>query len=125
PDMAYFSFTEAIANNQPIKVFNEGKMQRDFTYIDDIVNGIVNVMDQPAQPCSDWDAQNPDPSRSTAPYSIYNIGNNNPVELMHFIYEIEKNLGKKAVLEMQGIQAGDVVATWANVDDLLHHFNYK
>jgi len=125
PDMAYFSFTEAIANNQPIKVFNEGKMQRDFTYIDDIVNGIVNVMDQPAQPSSDWDAQNPDPSRSTAPYSIYNIGNNNPVELMHFIYEIEKNLGKKAVLEMQGIQAGDVVATWANVDDLLHHFNYK
>ncbi|MFC5269490.1 NAD-dependent epimerase [Adhaeribacter terreus] len=125
PDMAYYSFAEDISNNKPIKVFNEGKMQRDFTYIDDIVNGIVNVMDKPAEPCADWNAQEPDPSRSTAPYCIYNIGNNNPVELMSFISEIEKNLGKKALLEMQGIQAGDVVATWANVDDLLQHFNYK
>ncbi|MBK0401923.1 NAD-dependent epimerase [Adhaeribacter sp. BT258] len=125
PDMAYYSFAEDISNNKPIKVFNEGKMQRDFTYIDDIVNGIVNVMDKPAEPCADWNAHEPDPSRSTAPYCIYNIGNNNPVELMSFISEIEKNLGKKALLEMQGIQAGDVVATWANVDDLLHHFNYK
>jgi UDP-glucuronate 4-epimerase len=125
PDMAYYSFTEAIHNDQPIRVFNEGKMKRDFTYIDDIVNGIVNVVDKPAEPCLTWDPANPDPSCSTAPYRIYNIGNNNPVELMSFIREIEKNVGKKAILQMEGLQAGDVTATWANVDDLIHHFNYK
>jgi UDP-glucuronate 4-epimerase len=125
PDMAYFLFAEAIFNNQPIKVFNHGKMKRDFTYIDDIINGIVNVMDKPAEPCDEWDSKKPDPSRSTAPYCIYNIGNNNPVELMTFIQEIERNMGKKAIIEMQGMQAGDVTATWANVDDLINKFNYK
>ncbi|TXK46770.1 NAD-dependent epimerase [Pontibacter qinzhouensis] len=125
PDMAYFLFADAIFNNKPIKVFNNGKMKRDFTYIDDIVTGIVNVMDKPAEPCANWNPKQPDPSRSTAPYCIYNIGNNNPVQLMSFIQEIEKCMGKKAVLEMQGIQAGDVTATWANVDDLMHNFNYK
>lgn len=125
PDMAYFLFAEAIRHNKPIQVFNHGKMKRDFTYIDDIINGIVNVMDSPAQPCQEWDPKKPDPSRSSAPYCIYNIGNNNPVELLSFIEEIEKNMGKKAILEMQEIQDGDVVATWANVDDLMNNFNYR
>lgn len=125
PDMAYFLFTEAINNNKPIQVFNHGKMKRDFTYIDDIIRGIINVMDKPAESCKEWDAKKPDPSRSTAPYCIYNIGNNTPVELMTFIREIEECMGKKAVLEMKGIQDGDVTATWANVDDLIQNFNYK
>ena len=125
PDMAYFLFADAILKNKPIQVFNYGKMQRDFTYIDDITSGIINVMDKPAEPDANWNASNPDPSRSTAPYCIYNIGNNSPVELMSFIREIEKNMGTKAVIEMKGIQDGDVTATWANVDDLIHNFDYK
>lgn len=125
PDMAYFLFADAIFNNKPIQVFNYGKMKRDFTYIDDIIQGIVNVLEKPAEPCKDWDAKVPDPSRSTAPYCIYNIGNNNPVELMSFIKEIETCMGKEAIIEMKGIQDGDVTATWANVDDLMENFNYK
>ncbi|KAA9340709.1 NAD-dependent epimerase [Adhaeribacter soli] len=125
PDMAYFLFAEAIRKNKPIQVFNHGKMKRDFTYIDDIIQGIINVMDSPAQPCQDWDPKKPDPSRSSAPYCIYNIGNNNPVELLGFIQEIEKNMGKEAILEMKEIQDGDVIATWANVDDLINNFNYR
>jgi UDP-glucuronate 4-epimerase len=125
PDMAYFLFAEAIRQNRPIQVFNYGKMKRDFTYIDDIVTGIINVLDKPAQPDPAWNASQPDPSRSTAPYCIYNIGNNNPVELISFIRELEKQMGKDAVLEMKDIQAGDVAATWANVDDLIQYFNYK
>lgn len=125
PDMAYFLFAEAIMKGEPIQVFNGGKMQRDFTYIDDIVNGIVNIMTQPAASCKDWDGKNPTPSRSAAPYCLYNIGNNNPVELLSFIQEIEKSLGKNAVLEMKEMQAGDVVATWANIDDLITEFNYR
>ncbi|AMM51463.1 capsule biosynthesis protein CapI [Rufibacter sp. DG15C] len=125
PDMAYFSFTEAILKDKPIKVFNFGQMKRDFTYIDDITSGMINVIDKPAEPLPDWDGACPDLSRSTAPYCIYNIGNNNPVELMSFIQEIEANMGKKAILEMEGMQPGDVVSTWANVDDLIEHFNYK
>jgi UDP-glucuronate 4-epimerase len=125
PDMAYYLFAEAIHNNKPIKVFNNGKMQRDFTYIDDIITGIVNVMDKPALPCEEWNPEAPDPSRSTAPYCIYNIGNNSPVELMTFIREVEECMGKTATLDMQGIQPGDVTATWANVDDLIDNFNYK
>jgi UDP-glucuronate 4-epimerase len=125
PDMAYFLFAEAISKNQPIQVFNHGKMKRDFTYIDDITNGIINVMDKPAEPYEAWDAKQPDPSRSTAPYRIYNIGNNKPVELMSFLQEIEQHMGKKAIIEMKGMQDGDVTATWANVDDLINNFNYK
>jgi UDP-glucuronate 4-epimerase len=125
PDMAYFSFTEAITNGKPIQVFNNGKMKRDFTYIDDIVNGIIKVMEHPAEPDQNWDPKNPDPSRSTAPYRIYNIGNNSPVELMSFIKEIEKNVGQDAVIEYKEMQAGDVTATWANVDDLINNFDYK
>lgn len=125
PDMAYFLFTDAIINSKPIKVFNHGKMQRDFTYIDDITNGIVNVIDVPATPNENWDAKNPDPSNSTAPYRIYNIGNNNPVELMKFINVLEECLGKEAIIKMEGMQDGDVTATWANIDDLLKNFNYR
>ncbi|PVY36661.1 NAD-dependent epimerase [Pontibacter virosus] len=125
PDMAYFLFTEAISNRKPISVFNHGKMKRDFTYIDDVVDGILNVMDKPAEPCAEWNSKYPDPSRSTAPYCIYNIGNNKPVSLMKFIRVIEKCLGEKAVLEMQDLQPGDVTSTWANVDDLMLKFNYR
>lgn len=125
PDMAYFLFADAITKGKPIQVFNHGKMKRDFTYIDDIVQGIVNVMNKPATPDENWNSADPDPSRSTAPYRIYNIGNNNPVELMSFIQEIEKNMGRKAVMQMKEMQDGDVAATWANVDDLINNFNYK
>lgn len=125
PDMAYFLFADAIMKDQPIKVFNEGRMKRDFTYVDDIVQGIINVMDRPAAPASEWDGMHPDPSISKAPYRIYNIGNNNPVELMDFIREIEKNCGKKAIFEMMDMQPGDVSVTWADIDDLANNCNYR
>lgn len=125
PDMAYFLFTDAMSKGNTIPVFNHGKMKRDFTYVDDIVNGIINVMGQPAEPDENWDPKNPDPSRSSAPYRIYNIGNNTPVELMSFIREIETNMGVEAVLDMKEIQPGDVTATWANIDDLTNSFDYK
>lgn len=125
PDMAYFLFAEAISNQKPIQVFNHGKMRRDFTYIDDVIDGMVNVMDKPAEPCAEWNSMKPDPSRSSAPYCIYNIGNNNPVSLMSFIREIEKCLGQKAIIDMKEIQPGDVTSTWANVEDLMQNFNYK
>jgi len=125
PDMAYFSFTEAMYDQKEIQVFNHGKMKRDFTYIDDIVDGIINIMNKPAEPDTNWDPLTPNPSRSTAPYRIYNIGNNQPVELLEFIKEIEKNVGKEAVLSFKEMQPGDVTATWANVDDLIKEHNYK
>ncbi|PTQ99328.1 UDP-glucuronate 4-epimerase [Mucilaginibacter yixingensis] len=125
PDMAYFSFSEAILNQKPIQVFNNGKMKRDFTYIDDIVKGIVNVMHAPAQPNTDWNSAIPDPASSTAPYRVYNIGNNQPVDLMSFINELEKNLGSKAIIDYKDMQPGDVVATWADVSELMDQFDYK
>jgi UDP-glucuronate 4-epimerase len=123
PDMACFLFTDAIMRGLPIKVFNYGRMNRDFTYVDDIVKGIINVLDKPATPANDWNGE--DPSRSSAPYRIYNIGNNNPVELIEFILEIEKKCGTKARLEMVDLQPGDVSETWADVDELVSNFNYK
>lgn len=125
PDMAVFLFADAIYNNKPIKVFNHGKMKRDFTYIDDIVQGIITVLESPAKPNAKWTGTDPDPASSKAPYRLYNIGNNQPVELMHFIKEIEKQMGKPASLEMLDMQAGDVPATWANVDDLIQSFGYE
>lgn len=125
PDMAYFLFTDAISNGKSIKVFNHGKMKRDFTYVDDIVNGIIKVMETPPSPSTEWSPLQPDPSASTAPYRVFNLGNNQPVELLSFINEIEHNLGKKAVLDMMDIQAGDVPATWADVDDLIKEFGYN
>ena len=125
PDMAYFIFAESILNGKGIKVFNHGKMKRDFTYIDDVVQGIINIIGKPSVPDTYWDAANPNPSSSTAPYRVYNIGNNKPVELMSFIGEIEKNIGVKANIEFMEMQAGDVTDTWANVDDLINNFGYS
>ena len=124
PDMALFIFTKAILEDRPIDVFNHGKMKRDFTYIDDIVTGVITVLDKPPQGDSGWSGKDPDPSRSRAPYRIYNIGNNSPVELMEFIEAIEKALGRNATKNFLPMQPGDVPATWADVDDLVKDFGY-
>jgi UDP-glucuronate 4-epimerase len=123
--MALFLFTRAILEDQPIKVFNHGKMQRDFTYIDDIIEGVVRVMGRLPQANSAWSGDAPDPSTSTAPYKVYNIGNNNPVELTKFIEVIEDVLGKTAKKELMDIQPGDVAATYADVDDLMEDVGFK
>ncbi len=118
PDMALFLFTRAILQDQPIRVFNHGNMQRDFTYIDDIVEGVVRVMEHIPQPNPDWSGFAPKPDSSSAPYKIYNIGNHQSVSLLDFIALLEKNLSKNAQKELLPMQAGDVQATFANVDDL-------
>jgi UDP-glucuronate 4-epimerase len=125
PDMALFLFTKAILEGSPIDVFNHGKMRRDFTYIDDIVEGVVRVVDSNPTPASGWNSDAPDPGTSYAPYRIYNIGNNNPVELMHFIGTLEACLGKKAEKNLLPIQAGDVLATFADVDDLTNDVGFR
>jgi len=125
PDMAYFLFTKAILEEKPIRVFNHGKMQRDFTYIDDIIEGVVRVMGRPPEPEPAWSGDDPDPGTSSAKYKIYNIGNNNPVELMEFIGVIEKALDKKAKKEFLDLQTGDVVATFADIDDLKKDFGFS
>ncbi|WP_210366118.1 NAD-dependent epimerase [Bacillus sp. REN3] len=125
PDMAYFSFTEKILKGEPIKVFNHGKMKRDFTYIDDIIEGIVRLIDKVPQPNNKWDKENPDPATSYAPYQIYNIGNNKPVELLEFINTLEDLLGKKAIMEFLPMQAGDVKATYADIEDLEKAVGYS
>ncbi len=125
PDMALFLFTRAILADKPIQVFNHGKMRRDFTYIDDIIEGVVRVMGCLPKPNPDWHGDHPDPGTSYAPYKIYNIGNNQPVELTHFITEIEKALGKTAQKEYLDLQPGDVVATYADVDDLMKDVGFK
>ncbi len=125
PDMALFLFTKAIIENKPIQVFNHGKMERDFTYIDDIVEGIIRVIDNPPKPNPDWSGQHPEPDTSPAPYKIYNIGNNNSVKLLDFISEIENEIGKKAQKEFLPIQPGDVKKTWADVSDLIQDLNYQ
>lgn len=125
PDMALFLFTKAILEGRPIDVFNYGKMQRDFTYIDDIVEGVIRVADKIPQPDAKWSGNKPDPGTSRAPYRIYNIGNNNPVELMKFIEVLEKALGKEAAKNLLPIQLGDVPATYADVDDLTRDVGFK
>lgn len=125
PDMALFLFTKAILENRPIDVFNYGKMQRDFTYVDDIVEGVTRVNDNPPKENPDWNANTDDASVSSAPYKIYNIGNNNPVKLMDFISAIEKKLGITAEKNMLPIQAGDVPSTYADVSDLICDLGYK
>ncbi|MEB3146001.1 MAG: NAD-dependent epimerase [Cylindrospermopsis raciborskii 1523720] len=125
PDMAYFSFTKAILSGQPIDVFNYGKMKRDFTYIDDIIEGVVRVIDTIPQSNPNWVSDIPDPGSSRAPYKIYNIGNNSPVELMHFIEVIEQCLGIKAKKNMLPLQPGDVTISYADVDDLIQDVNFK
>ena len=118
PDMALFLFTKAILADEPIQVFNHGKMVRDFTYVDDIIEGVVRLIDRPAEPDPTWSGTNPDPATSFAPYRIFNIGNNAPVELMRYINAVEAALGKKAKMDMLGMQPGDVPATEADVSRL-------
>jgi UDP-glucuronate 4-epimerase len=125
PDMALFLFTEAILEGKPIQVFNHGKMKRDFTYVDDIVTGVLKVADLPAKPNPDFDGQNPDPGSSKAPYKIYNIGNSEPVLLMDYIKAVEKGLGKSAIMDMLPLQPGDVPASHADVTDLVRDTGYK
>ena len=116
--MALYLFTEAILAGRPINVFNNGQMRRDFTYIDDIVEGVIRVLDRPAAADAAWDAAAPDPAGSSAPYRVYNIGNNEPVELMYMIETIESCLGVKALKNMMPMQPGDVPETHADIDDL-------
>ena len=125
PDMALFLFTRAILAGEPVQVFNEGNMLRDFTYIDDIVEGVVRVTDQPARPNPHWDPATPDPGTSSAPYRLYNIGNNAPVSLNVFIEAIESSLGKTAKRKLLPMQPGDVPATCADIDDLFEAVGYR
>ena len=125
PDMAMFLFAKAILAGEPIQVFNYGKMKRDFTYIDDIVEGVVRTLDHTATANSEWSGAQPDPGTSAAPYRLYNIGNNNPVELMYLIETLEKTLGKTAEKQMLPIQPGDVPATYADVEALVEDVGFK
>lgn len=125
PDMAYFLFTRAILEDKPINVFNHGKMSRDFTYIDDIIEGVVRVVDHVPAGNPEWNGKNPDPCTSRAPYKLYNIGNNNPVQLMEFIKTLEKALGKEARKNFMPMQPGDVPSTYADIDDLIQDIGYK
>ena len=125
PDMALFKFTKAILEDKPIQVFNHGKHTRDFTYIDDIVVGVIKTLDNPATVNRDWNSNQPDPATSKAPWSVYNIGNNKPVQLMDYINALEKALEKRAKINFLPLQPGDVPDTYANVDNLMQKFNYK
>ncbi|RME32453.1 MAG: NAD-dependent epimerase [Gammaproteobacteria bacterium] len=125
PDMSLFLFTRNILEGKPIDVFNYGNHRRDFTYIDDIVEGLVRVIDTIPQPDPDWSGDAPDPGTSTAPYRLYNIGNNNPVELMHFIETLEQCLGMKAEKNLLPLQPGDVPDTYADVSDLVKDLGYR
>ncbi len=125
PDMALFKFTKAILADESIPVFNYGKHRRDFTYIDDIVEGVIRVLDRPAAPNPEWSGDQPDSGTSKAPWRVYNIGNNKPVNLMDYIEALEKALGKTAKKEFLPLQLGDVTETYAEVDDLVEQFHYK
>lgn len=125
PDMALFKFTKAILADEPIQIFNYGKHRRDFTYIDDIVEGIICVSNRPASGNSNWNSDQPDPGTSKAPWRVYNIGNNRPIELMNYISALENALGKKAKKKLLPLQAGDVPETYADVDVLSEQFDYK
>ena len=125
PDMALFMFTRAILENRPIDMFNQGKMKRDFTYIDDIIEGLVRVIGKIPAPVTTWNSDNPDSATSYAPYRIYNIGNNNPIELMKFVEVLEDCLGKKAEKNLLPMQPGDVPGSYADVDDLVKNIGFK
>ena len=125
PDMALFMFAKAILEGRPIDVYNFGQMQRDFTYIDDIVEGVVRVLDRPASTNADWSGDTPDPGTSSAPYRIYNIGSHRPVALSYVIELLERALGKTAKKHLRPMQPGDVPATYADVDDLIHDMDFK
>jgi UDP-glucuronate 4-epimerase len=125
PDMAMWLFAEAILTGKPIKLFNHGKMRRDFTYVDDVVETVVRLVDRPAQANPAWSADAPDPASSSAPWRVYNIGNNNPVDVPHVVDLLEQAIGKKAVRELTPMQPGDVPATYADVDDLMRDVGFK
>jgi UDP-glucuronate 4-epimerase len=125
PDMALFIFTKAILEGKPIEVFNHGKMQRDFTYIDDIVQGVLRTLDAPARGNPGWSGERPDPGTSAAPYRVYNIGNHQSVPLLRFVEVLEEALGKKAKKKFRPMQPGDVPATYADIDDLSRDVGYK
>ena len=125
PDMALFLFTRNILAGQPIDVFNYGKHRRDFTYVDDIAGGVVAALDRVAAPDPRWDGDNPDPATSRAPYRLYNIGNNRPVELMHYIEVLENCLGRKSEKNLLPLQVGDVPDTWADAEDLVREVGYR
>ena len=124
PDMALFKFTKSILAGEKIQVFNYGKHRRDFTYVDDIVEGVIRVLDRPAPPNPDWNGARPDPGTSKAPWRVYNIGNNSPVELMEYIGALERALGERAEIELLPLQPGDVPDTYADVTDLVNQFGY-
>jgi UDP-glucuronate 4-epimerase len=125
PDMAMWIFAQSILSGKPITLFNYGNMRRDFTYVDDVVESVVRLIGRPAAPDPQWSGSNPDPSTSSAPYRIYNIGNNNPVELLHVVSELEKCLGKRAERELMPMQPGDVPETYADVDDLMRDVGFR
>lgn len=125
PDMALFKFTAAILKGEPIEVYNYGKMKRDFTYVDDVVEGVARLVERIPQPDPEWDGGDPAPGTSYAPYRIYNIGNNKPVELLYFIEALENALGKKAEKKLLPLQKGDVVETYADVDDLMRDVGFR
>ena len=125
PDMALFKFTRGILAGEPLPVFNRGKMIRDFTYVDDIVEGVIRVVDRPAAPDPKWNGERPDSARSSAPWRIYNIGNHQPIELMRYIEVLESCLGKKAILDLQPIQPGDVPSTYADTAELQAATGFK
>jgi UDP-glucuronate 4-epimerase len=125
PDMALFLFTRAILEGRPIDVFNEGRMQRDFTYIDDVVEGVVRVLAKPPAPDAAWSGDRPDPGTSRAPYRIYNVGNDRPIELLRYIEVLEECLGRTATKNLLPLQPGDVVVTRADIDDLARDFGYR
>lgn len=125
PDMAYFKFTDKIMNGEKIQIYNNGDMKRDFTYIDDIVDGIVQLLDKAPKPNPEYDKSNPTPKESDAPYHVYNIGNNTPVQLLDFVETLEKHLGVKAEKEFLPMQPGDVKVTYADVDDLTETTGFK
>jgi UDP-glucuronate 4-epimerase len=125
PDMAMWIFAAAILAGQPIKLFNHGQMKRDFTYIDDVVEAVVRLVDRAPAANPNWSGEAPDPGTSAAPWRVYNIGNNNPVELLEVVRLLEQTIGKKAMRELAPMQPGDVPATYANVDDLMHEVEFK
>jgi len=125
PDMSYFKFTEGILAGRPIPVFNRGEMMRDFTYIDDIVEGVVRIIDRAPEPDPRWSGETPDPATSSAPYRLYNIGNHRPVNLLRYIEVLEQCIGKKAILELLPMQPGDVPATYADIDDLAAAIGFR
>jgi len=125
PDMAMFIFAKAILGGMPIKLFNHGNMRRDFSYIDDVSQAVVRLLDRPPQGNPNWNGDNPDPASSAAPWKIYNIGNNNPEELLHVVSLLEKEFGRTATKEMLPMQPGDVPATYADIDDLARDIGFR